>query len=137
MSEDMTAEIESRCRDFVAATRESLTWEWDGRFLLMLAVLESKNFDEVNPEVERCFGHKWAHDSELPAAARDILGGIGGLRSRQYLLTTDPEQDPMLFCAWWPWGGGGKVSLRLGCWSAHIQGPARTDLRERFKTWFE
>lgn len=135
MSQDI--DIENRCKDFVAATREFLAWEWDGRFLLMLSVLESRHREEVEPLLEQCFGQKWAHDSDLPTAARDILGGIGGLRSRQFLYTTDPESDPLLFCAWWPWGGGGKISLRFGCWSASIQGAARDELRDAFKTWFQ
>jgi hypothetical protein len=140
MSQDTDAnlsEIENRCKDFVSATREFLQWEWDGRFLLMLSVMESHHREEIEPLVQQCFGHKWSREDDLPAAARDILGGIGGLRARQYLLTTDPASDPMLFCAWWPWGGGGKVSLRFGAWSALVQGTARADMRESFKTWFE
>lgn len=140
MSQDIqanAADVENRCREFIAATREQLNWEWDSRFLLMLAVLESRDNEDVAPLLEACFGHRFAHDSELPAPARDILGGIGGLRSRQYLLTTDPEQDPLLFCAWWPWGGGGKVSLRFGVWSAQLQGGARSELRDAFRHWFE
>jgi hypothetical protein len=136
-TDESIADLESRCREFVAATLEQLSWEWDGRFLLMLSVLEARHREDVEPLLARCFPHRFAHDTaNLPAPVRDVLGGIGGLRPRQYILSTDPEADPVLFCAWWPWGTGGKISLRFGCWSAKIHGPARTELRESFRRWF-
>ena len=31
------------------------------------------------------------------------------------MLTLDPADDPLLFAAWWPWGCGTTVSLRVSC----------------------
>jgi hypothetical protein len=136
-SQATTADLEARCRAFVAATREFLRWEWDGRFLLMLSVCDANNRADVEALIDQCFPHKiGSDDKDLPTCARDVMGGIGGLRPRQFLYLTEVDRDPVMFCAWWPWGGGGKVSLRFGCWSAQLHGPGRAELRAAFQRWF-
>jgi hypothetical protein len=31
------------------------------------------------------------------------------------MLTRDPDDDPLLYAFWWPWGGNTTFSLRIAC----------------------
>jgi hypothetical protein len=87
--------------------------------------------------VRQQFPHTFTADQpDLSRAVNDVISGLGGLRAGQRLFVSAPDGDPMIFGAWWPWRGNQKISLRLGVWSARLQGPERRDLGQAFRDWF-
>ena len=132
------ARIESFCRNVVGTAGNLIEWEWDYKFLLMIGVLDLERGEDVREILENTLSHRFQHDTEtIPRPVVEVLGGLGGLRSGQLMLTSDPGLDPMIFCAWWPWRRQPKVSLRMSCWSAKLEGQARSEFRRMFRNWFE
>jgi len=31
------------------------------------------------------------------------------------MFVLDPDHEPLLYAAWWPWNGGKSFSLRVSC----------------------
>jgi len=128
--------VEKSCRDLVTATSGKLEWEWEQRMLVMLSVFEPKNDADTATAVETAFPHRWeGMSTDFPDSVGVIVRGLGGLRAGQALLSSDPTVEPVLYCAWWPWGGGSRVSLRVGCWAADKNREA--EIEKAFRTWFE
>jgi hypothetical protein len=113
-------EVEQTCRTLVERGGELLTWEWDDSFPAALCVVKSPRDQELLALVEELLPVHWDHESirQAPRRILELSGARGGLRPGQKLLTTEPADDPLLFAAWWPWGGGTTFSLRVGCVAA-------------------
>jgi hypothetical protein len=76
------------------ATWPSPPWSWDSRFATVAA--------------------SFTIDLEPAVRQSAQLAERTGLRSNQRLLGGDEVFAPRLFGLWWPWGGGDKVTLRIG-----------------------
>lgn len=128
MSDSHITEFERRCR--ALATSAAPKWDWDGRFGTAVGVVLKEGFEAAHAHLLESFGTCWS-DQELPAAITAITDAMGGMRGGQEVFATDVAGGPVLFCAWWPWGGNSKVSLRIGVWSDELG--AHADL---LKEWF-
>jgi hypothetical protein len=91
-------------------------WTWDGRFHTIAATFSSEQQPEVRASAVQAFPRGWTTKSldTAPAELRAIADRTGGLRSGQRLLAGDELFAPKLFGLWWPWGGGDKITLRIG-----------------------
>jgi hypothetical protein len=57
------------------------------------------------------------------------------LRPGQLFFNTNPNQDAFVFCAWWPWGDGQTVSIRLAPFDKKLSGSEEAELIELIKDW--
>ncbi len=60
---------------------------------------------------------------------------LGELRENQLLFTTDPGGNVLIFAAWWPWGNGEVVSVRIASPSNGEQPPEAQGILSKIK-WF-
>lgn len=113
--QDVLADIQRTCR--ALQDGGGLSWEWDGHFSAVLAVAKDPRHQEVLALVEAQFPFPWdaASIKDAPPRIVKLSNAWGGLRPGQRLFTCDPGDDPLLFAAWWPWGGGTTFSLRIAC----------------------
>ena len=109
------ADLEEICREFLSASWEVFTWKWDHRFEALLAEFSAIDEDEVRAVLERDLSMVWNSSNirEAPNIVQISAGIFGGLRSGQLLFTSDPSRDVFIFGAWWPWGNGETISLRI------------------------
>jgi hypothetical protein len=93
-----------------------LSWKWDSRFETALADFAAGEKESIRAILERSLRITWdsSNIGNAPDVVREIDSHLGGLRSGQLLFTSDPEREPVIFCAWWPWGGGKTISIRIG-----------------------
>ena len=109
------SDLEKVSRELLSASWGVFSWKWDHRFEAFLAEFSADNGDEFRAILERDFNNVW--DSSNIREAPDIVqmcnNNFGGLRSGQLLFTTDPSQDVFVCGAWWPWGDGETISLRI------------------------
>jgi hypothetical protein len=110
---EVLAELEHACR----ALAEGLSWEWDGRFSVALAVTRDPEHHDVLARVATQFPFPWDAKSirDAPERLVTLINGWGGLRPGQQMFTRDPGDDPLLYAVWWPWGGNTTFSLRVAC----------------------
>ena len=115
MDHGMELDPEGICRAILSALQMSLVWKWDGRFGTFLAEFGVDRKDSVRAVLESHLSNAWDRKSigEAPQHVQVINGDLGGLMPGQLLFTSDPKQDAFVFCAWWPWGDGNTISIRV------------------------
>jgi hypothetical protein len=67
---------------------------------------------------------------------RIINSHLGGLMPGQLLFTSDPNQDALIFCAWWPWGDGKTISIRVGLYYMKLSDSEKAEQINHLKGWF-
>jgi len=132
------AEIESRCKAIIAETRGLLNWEWDdyiGAFLAAFSVADAARIETV---CDKYFISRWDTESmaKIPPSAMAIAESLGGLRSSQILFVTSPGEFVITYGAWWPWGDGNTISLRIGMVTNKVPALASDELFQEFSEWF-
>ena len=109
------SDLEEVSEEFLNAFRGVLSWKWDHRFEAFLTEFSADKRDEFRSILERNFSNVWDSSNirEAPDVVKMCNNNFGGLRSGQLLFTTDPSQDVFICGAWWPWGDGRTISLRI------------------------
>ena len=108
-------DIELIWKELLNALQDTLCWKWDSYFKAALAEFCVDNKDKVHDIVSRFFSNVW--DSSTIAKAPDIIhminSSLAGLRPGQLFFTSDTKHSDIIFCAWWPWGNGDTISIRI------------------------
>lgn len=126
------ASFEPRIAAFVQECDGYVDWGWDGRFGVAWASLDAADGMLIRDAADECFEHAWTSETigdagaRIAKVARDLGGG---LRPGQSLVATDPSDEVVLYCAWWPWNDGRRISIRVGIAGAQ---DANAQLREWF-----
>ncbi len=115
MDNNQIVDIEQTCRNFIEAFEGTLSWQWDSRFETILAQFEIADKEKIEIVLNQFMNISWNNEniSEAPESIQNLISFLGGLTPGQFLLTTDPEKDALLSCAWWPWGNGQTISIRV------------------------
>jgi hypothetical protein len=100
----------------LVASWPSPPWTWDARFNVVAASFAAELEPAVRTSAMHAFPRGWTLKTidTAPATLRALVDRTGGLRARQRLLGGDELIAPSLFGLWWPWGGGDKITLRIG-----------------------
>jgi hypothetical protein len=133
-----TTRLEKDCSLLISTLGKTLTWKWDDRFETVLAEFSVTDKEKIHMGLTRHMGKIWAHDQDAspPRIVQTIIDYFGGLNPGQTLLTSDPNQEGLLLCAWWPWGNGKTISIRLGVFADSLSDPDNEELTRRFRGWF-
>ncbi len=138
MQDHNQSELESLCRDFVIAFHGVVSWTWDSRFDTALAEFPMDKKDSVRAILDPYLSVAWDSSNirKAPDIVQMIASHLTGLRSGQLLFTSAPIQDVCMFGAWWPWGGGKTISLRVGPYDKSLSDSEGAELNRLFKGWF-
>lgn len=125
---------EDICKDLFGALH-GWSWKWDDRFGAVLAEFGVADQVKVRDVLTRLFSCAWDRSTvdAAPDAVQAVKSHCGGLKPGQLLFTTDPGREGFIYCAWWPWGNGTSISLRLAPFSGKSPGSERI---KRFKACF-
>ena len=131
------SDLENVCREILSAFQGVLSWQWENRFEVALAEFSLNDKDKVRAILERYLNIAWDSSSigRAPDNVRKIASYLGGLRSEQLLFTSDPNQDAFIFGAWWPWGDGQTISIRIAPSDKRLSDPEMAELIKQFKGW--
>lgn len=108
---------EQGCRQFFEKLRQmDLSWNWDDRFNAALAQFQIESAEAVGKVLEEHLGTAWDSDTiaRAPEKVNVFFTKLGGIMTGQLLFVADLPEERMIFCAWWPWGNGQTVSIRVG-----------------------
>jgi hypothetical protein len=129
---------ENVCRELSNAFQGVLAWKWDDRFQTVLAEFNVDNKERIHNSLERRLDRIWdsSNIEKAPVVLQTIISSFGGIMPGQLLFTSDPDQDALVFCAWWPWGSGETISIRLAPFYQKPFDSDRTEGTQWFKRWF-
>jgi hypothetical protein len=131
-------ESASPCIRLRSALEGILEWKWDGRFGTVLAEFPSENRMAVLGILDQHLISRWdsATIGEALETVKKVQGHLGGLMAGQLLLLSDPDAEPLVYCAWWPWGNRQTISIRIGLFSETANAEVKSLLTEELKSWF-
>ncbi len=131
-------DLEMMCRVLMKDCEGLLIWKWDDRFGAVLSEFDVTVKDNVRAVLEGVLSVTWDRLSvtRAPAHVRRISDLMGGVLPGQLLFTSDPNQENFVFCAWWPWGNGKTISVRLAPVFQRIDHSERAEKIEWFKDLF-
>ena len=127
--------VETACRGLRSAT---LSWTWDSRFGAALSTFDARDAAWVRALLDRHFGLRFDAGTlrEAPAGVRSLAKSIGGVREDQSICSTDPSFEVMAVGAWWPWGGGRTISVRVFPVENGLPPGERDAFTAAFRSWF-
>ncbi len=117
-----TSGFEKQCRDLMNVFKDQFTWKWDDRFQTVIAEFDIKDKDLVLENIKSPMGSTWDNENAqtAPELIHLIIDYFGGMQSNQQLFTSDPAADDIILCAWWPWGNGQTISIRIGIFAQSL-----------------
>ncbi len=133
-----TTRLEENCKKLITASGKNINWKWDDRFETVLAEFKSKNMDLFKTLIQSHMDVIWDSNNakKAPDIVKTVIDYFGGLHKDQLLFTSNPEQDGLLLCAWWPWGNGETISIRLAIFSDALSDADNNELIKIFRGWF-
>lgn len=107
---------EHDCTELFKVLQAALSWQWDNRFQAALSQISIEEKDVTRLTLENHLGTPWDSGTidTAPETVRRAIGRLGGIMPGQLLFAVGLPQDGIVFCAWWPWGNGRTISLRIG-----------------------
>ena len=107
--------VEKICNRIYSECDSLVTWNWDDRFNAVLSEFPADREEEVMSVLEKHFDSCWDEETinYAPGKILSVAKNLGELRRGQRLYSSDPDQDALLLGAFWPWGNGERVSLRI------------------------
>ncbi|PKN53293.1 MAG: hypothetical protein CVU55_01340 [Deltaproteobacteria bacterium HGW-Deltaproteobacteria-13] len=133
------SEVENDCKELLKAFKGVLSWQWDSRFETVLAEFRADNKDSIRTILDRYLSNAWnsSNIGTAPDIVQNIGNRLGKLRAGQLLLTSDPNREIFIYCAWWPWGNGKDISIRIAPCYKKLSDSEKADKIKQFRNWFE
>ena len=121
-----------------SAIGDDFKWEWDSRFEGALTQFEKSNEPQIQRALSTILAHEWrvTNIEDAPEAVLIATDFLGGLRSGQTVFTGDSDVDPFILGAFWPWGNGVTVSLRIIPFSMSRSPDGMTAIRKAVRDAF-
>lgn len=139
VSDTELALIRASCEGLAEAGDDLFKWEWDDRFGAALSTFQDTREADVRallaPGLPVCHDVKTIGDAQK--LAQEIAKAFGGLRAGQKLLLSTEDQTPMLVGAWWPWGNGTTISLRVKLVVLGLSSEEKAELLDTFRGWLK
>ena len=135
MTESNQSGIEAICKKLFEKFHGILSWKWDDRLDCFLADFDVAKRGDILDILGKFLPIVWNSEdiSSAPQIIQKLNKYLGGLRPTQLLFSSDPSHDSFVFCAWWPWGNGLTISIRVATISKNITQEEEDKLIEKLK----
>jgi hypothetical protein len=138
-SQQILDQFKTICTRIHASMPSYYHWQWDTRFNVVLIVIERRDMPGILGFISKEFRGQWndANIDSAPEAIMSVVNDTFGIQPGQILFNSDDRQDMVLLAAWWPWGNGVSISLRIGLFETkeHVITPA--DAEASLREWFQ
>ena len=122
----------------LVAAGDLFDWSWDDRFGAALTTFQAANEEKVRAALATTLPVR--HDAttikEASKLASQIAEAFGGLRGGQELLFSTDGEAPLMVGAWWPWGNGATISLRVKVIALGLDDGDKLALMDTFRGWY-
>ena len=113
MSQEEQLQIHGK--EVIEALSPILKWKYDDFHKVILAEFSVDKEDQVFFTLQQVMPVCWDAKSikKAPGQVKHYAGTFAKLIKNQKLLSTNIDNHPQIMAAWWPWGHGATISLRL------------------------
>jgi oxalate decarboxylase/phosphoglucose isomerase-like protein (cupin superfamily) len=107
--------IQTYGKDVIKALSSIVNWKYDDFHNVMLAEFSVDKQDQVLFTLQQILPVNWDVKTikKAPEEVKHYAGAFSKLVKQQKLFSTNIEHHPKVMAAWWPWGHGATVSVRL------------------------
>jgi hypothetical protein len=107
--------IQIHGKDVIEALSSVVKWKYDDFHNVMLAEFSVDKQDQVLFTLQQVLPVNWNVKSikKAPDEVKHYAGSFSKLVKQQKLFSTNIKCHPTVMVAWWPWGHGATVSVRL------------------------
>ena len=118
----MNSNLQGICKNLFDEFRGRLSWEWDDWVGTILAKFGNAEAEAVRATLDKYLPIAWDSSTmqTAPPIVQTLDQHLGGIRPSQLLFSSDPDQEAFIFCAWWPWGNGKTISIRIAPYDARL-----------------
>lgn len=97
------------------ALSDQLEWKWDDFHQALLAEFSVDHEQRVFLTLQQHFPFQWENKSikKAPPLIKHRAARFARLDKSQRLLTLDDTGTQEVMVAWWPWGHGATISVRI------------------------
>lgn len=97
-------------------------WFWDEGSRSLLTVLRGEECEGIQEALIHACKTAWDHESasKIDSRLKGLMQKLMGVHKNQSLHTTPLSNHLTLFATYWPWAGGGRVSVRIGVYNDTI-----------------
>ena len=108
-------QIQAYGKDVIDALASIVKWKYDDFHKVMLAEFSVDKQDQVLFVLQQVLTMSWDIKTikKAPNEVKHYAGAFSKLVKQQKLFSTNVERHPKVMAAWWPWGHGATVSIRL------------------------
>ncbi len=127
------ADNKTICERLFFDFRGILTWKWDDWVGAFLAEISTDKELEARTILEKHLPVLWdsSNINKAPKVVQDLANYLGGIKPAQYLFCSDPSSEAFVFCAWWPWGNGITISLRIAPYDTNLSKSVENELKRQ------
>jgi hypothetical protein len=136
--EEVLIQFKQVCTSICSSVPTSYHWQWDTRFNVALVVIDKRDMPVVLPLISQKFNQTWndANIDTAPSVIMDVINDNFGIQPGQILFNSDDKNDLILLAAWWPWGNGVNISLRIGLFQPKHEVIGPTEAEQFLREWF-
>ncbi|WP_293747104.1 hypothetical protein [uncultured Paraglaciecola sp.] len=108
-------QVQTYGKDVIEALSSIVKWKYDDFHKVMLAEFSVDKQDQVLFTLQQVLPVSWDINTikKAPGEVKHYAGSFSKLVKQQKLFSTSVERHPKVMAAWWPWGHGATVSVRL------------------------
>lgn len=108
-------QLQSQGKVVLDALSPLVKWQYNDFHHVMLAEFSVDKQEQVMAALEQVLPFQWDAKSvkKAPEEIKHLAGFFAKLVKNQKLLSADYQSHPTVMVAWWPWGHGATVSVRL------------------------
>ncbi|MFT5675703.1 MAG: hypothetical protein ACI808_001634 [Paraglaciecola sp.] len=102
-------------KDVIKALLPMAKWQYDDFHKALLAEFSVDKEAQVKRALRIVLPRSWDAKTirKAPGEIKHLAGSFSKLVKEQKLLSIEPEKNPKVMVAWWPWGHGATISVRL------------------------
>lgn len=103
-----------------------------------MAEFNTDDLDKVRSILEQYLSFTWnsSNIDSAPEIVQAVNNSFGSLREGQFLLSTDTDKDGCILCAWWPWGNGETISIRIVPTCRRLSDLEKEEMSKVYRSWF-
>jgi hypothetical protein len=108
-------QLQTEGKAVIDALAPLIKWQYNDFHQVMLAEFSVDKQEQVVAALQSVLPHQWDVKSikKSPEEVKHLAGFFAKLVKNQQLFSSDYQSQPKVMVAWWPWGHGATVSIRL------------------------